>query len=278
MINRPSKRKPKGSGKAPWPTLDTGRAGKHGRKRRIFLVEDHPITRNGLTQLINHEEDLEVCGQAETVASALAGIHSMKPDLVLAGIVLSDGSGIELIKRITANRGVPHVLVVSMHQEWLFGECAWHAGASGYIMKQAPVHEVLHAIRQVLRGELYFGEALWEKLIRLCAEDDPPDPRHAFPAAPEDGICCKENVAAGFRQDHRQSEGPPPSPRACLSRREAEVLRFIAEGLRNKEIADLLKVSTKSVETYRRRLMAKLGCASVTALVRHAIHEGLMAS
>ncbi|MDD3181176.1 MAG: response regulator transcription factor [Opitutaceae bacterium] len=134
-------------------------------RRRIFLVDDHPVTREGLAQLINYHAGLRVCGQAATIVAALAGIHTSQPDLVIVDISLGDGNGLELTKHIVAKSPTLPVLIMSMYPELLYGERAWRAGAGGYVTKQAPTHEVLAAIRQVLRGELYFSEKIRKRLI-----------------------------------------------------------------------------------------------------------------
>jgi DNA-binding NarL/FixJ family response regulator len=137
-----------------------------GPKRRVFLADDHPIVREGLSHLINYQVDLEVCGQARTMAAAWAGIRGSKPDLVIVDISLVGGNGLDLAKQIVANLSVTRVLVLSVHHESVFAERAWRAGARGYVNKQSPASEILGAIRRVLRGELYFSDGFRKKLIR----------------------------------------------------------------------------------------------------------------
>ena len=134
-------------------------------KKRVFLVEDHPVTREGFAQLINYQPDLQVCGQAGTAAKAIAGIVSLRPDLAIIDISLAESNGIELIKQAKALLGTMPVLVLSTHDEALYAERALRAGARGYVMKQAPTSEVMSAIRKVLGGDLYLSEAMRTRLV-----------------------------------------------------------------------------------------------------------------
>ena len=142
------------------------------RKWRVFLVEDHPITRRGLAEVINHEPGLQVCGQAENAVKGLVGIAVSKPDLVIVDLALTEPNGtanrqggIRLIKDILAQHPGLAVLVYSTHDEAVFAERALRAGARGYVMKHQPVEQLMEAVHQVLRGELYLTEQTRAKLV-----------------------------------------------------------------------------------------------------------------
>lgn len=129
-------------------------------KRRIFLVEDHPVTRDGFAQLLNYQEDLEVCGQAGSIADALKQIPALLPELAIVDISLPDGEGIELIESLSVQAPGVKVLALSMHDESVYAPRALAAGAKGYVMKQTPTETVMSAIRRVLDGEIYLSPAL----------------------------------------------------------------------------------------------------------------------
>src|SRR5262245_34445738 len=130
---------------------------KMSSKQKVFLVEDHPITREGFAQLINYQDDLLVCGHSGTVAAALSGIADTHPDLAIVDVSLPDGHGIELVKSLRTQFPKLRILVLSMHDETLYAERALQAGARGYVMKQEPTHTVMAAIRQVLQDETYLS-------------------------------------------------------------------------------------------------------------------------
>jgi DNA-binding NarL/FixJ family response regulator len=208
-------------------------------KRRIYLVEDHPVTREGFAQLIDYQADLQVCGQAGTAAKALAGIEALKPDLVIVDISLAESNGIELIKDLKARSPALPVLVLSTHDESLYAERALRAGAKGYVMKQAPTSEVMEAIRRALEGELYLSETMRNKLV------------------------------------HKQLRGGPSSlPGAdleLLSDRELEVFQLIGNGETTRQIAAKLHLSVSTVETYRAHLKEKLRLSNGMELVHRAV-------
>ena len=147
------------------------------RKGRLLLVEDHPVTREGLAQLLNQQPDLQVCGQAGTAPEALTAADALKPDLVLVDISLGGTSGIELIKDLASRHATLPILVLSTHDELLYAERSLRAGARGYVMKHEPTERVMAAIRQVLRGGVYLSEQMQSRLVR----DDGP---RAGPVAP----------------------------------------------------------------------------------------------
>jgi DNA-binding NarL/FixJ family response regulator len=208
-------------------------------KRKILVVEDHPIFRLGISELINQEEDLFVCGDAEDVFHALAEIERLNPDLVVVDISLKNSDGIDLVKEVTKNRrGLP-VLILSMHDEFLYAERALRAGARGYIMKQEAMESVVNAIHQVLDGKIYFSDRIKEYILT--------------------------NLSDGLRQAEK-------SPIERLTNRELEVFRMIGRGLSTREIAGKLHLSIKTIGTYRERIKEKLGLKNATELVRHAVH------
>src|SRR5690349_25171937 len=140
---------------------------KRGTKKRILIVDDHPMMRQGLAQLIDNESDLSVCGEADTAGQALTGIGTQKPDLVIADISLPDKNGLELIKDLQVmHSGLP-VLVVSMHDESLYAERVLRAGGRGYIMKQQGGKKLMEAIRQVLSGQIYVSEKMSAKILEI---------------------------------------------------------------------------------------------------------------
>jgi DNA-binding NarL/FixJ family response regulator len=207
-------------------------------KKRLLIVDDHPMMRQGLAQLINHESDLVVCGEADTAAQALKRISADKPDLVLADISLPDRSGLELIKDVQAlNPGLP-VLGVSMHDESLYAERVLRAGGRGYIMKQEGGKMLMRAIRQVLSGRIYVSEKMSAKILEIFS---------------------------GRRADVAQS------PVERLSDREFEVFQLVGRGNGTRDIAGQLHLSVKTVEVHRANIKQKLELKRGTDLVRYAI-------
>ncbi|HZJ17719.1 MAG TPA: response regulator transcription factor [Chthoniobacteraceae bacterium] len=204
---------------------------------RILIVDDHPVTREGLAQLIRHEADLMVCGGAESAAEALEKTRSTRPDLVLVDITLPGRSGLELIKDLQSLRPNLPALVISMHDELLFAERALRAGARGYIMKHEGGSKVIHAIRVVLGGEIYVSDGVSRRVLAGLS-------------------------AAGHRALH--------SPIEQLSDREFEVFQLLGEGLPTRQIGRRLNLSSKTVETHRMNIKVKLGFNSSCELIAHA--------
>jgi len=208
-------------------------------KRRIFLVDDHPVTREGLARLINHESDLEVCGAAGTAAAALPAIESRKPDLVIMDVSLTTGaSGLELMKDLAARDARLRMLALSTHDESLYAERALRAGAKGYVMKQEPTEQVMLAIRKVLHGEVFLSKAMNERMLR------------------------KMTARGG---------APLASEIERLSDRELAVYRLLGQGRGTRQIAGQLNLSISTVETYRTHIKEKLRLISAPELVRHAV-------
>jgi DNA-binding NarL/FixJ family response regulator len=208
------------------------------KQKRILIVDDHPMMRQGLAQLIGVEADLAVCGEAENAGSALDAIGALKPDLVLADISLPGKNGLELIKDFQALQpGLP-VLVISMHDESLFAERVLRAGGRGYIMKQEGGKKLMQAIRQVLEGKIYVSEKISAGILEMLSG------RHA---------------------------GAEGSPMEKLTDRELEVFQLIGQGKGARDIADKLHLSVKTVDVHRANIKAKLRLNSLSELVHHAI-------
>ncbi len=208
-------------------------------KRTVLIVDDHPIVRQGLAQLIDQERDLHVCGQAEDAHQAMRAIRMLNPDMVVVDISLRDSSGIELIKDIKVQYPNLPVLTLSMHDEGIYAERALRAGAKGYIMKQEATENVVTAIRRVLAGEMYVSDDMAAKMV--------------------------SKLVAG-----RAETGSSPVDR--LSDRELEVFRLIGSGFGTREMAEKLHLSIKTIETYRAHIKEKLGLVDANELLRAAIN------
>jgi DNA-binding NarL/FixJ family response regulator len=205
------------------------------------LVDDHPLVREWLTNLIHQQSDLVVCGEAESAPAALQGIIRQTPDVAIVDISLADGSGIELIKDIKARQLQLSVIVLSMHDERLYAERALRAGARGYIMKRETAGKIIAAIRQVLDGKLYLSEPL----------------------------------AALLAERFVDGRTMPESPVDELSDRELQVFQLLGQGYDTRRIAGSLHVSIKTVQAYCARIKEKLHLTNATELLREAIrwHE-----
>lgn len=206
-------------------------------KRRVFLVDDHPIVITGFTLLINAQPDIEVCGTAISGEEAIEKAVSAKPELLITDITLPGRNGLELIKDLRAILPDLKILVVSMHDELLYAERALRAGARGYLMKEEGAEKVLAAIRHVLSGQVYVSKRMESKIL---------------------------NAIAG------RGEGGTGSPVEKLSDREFEVFRLLGEGRSTKDIADQLHLSVKTVAVHRQHIKEKLCIGSATELVHHA--------
>jgi len=207
-------------------------------RKRILLVDDHPMMRLGMTQLINAEPDLQACGQAGDAAEALRQLAGQTFDLAVCDISLPGRSGLELIKDIAALYPALPVLVISMLDEMLHAERALRAGARGFLMKEAGGEKMLTAIRQVLEGRVYVSERMQDRIL---------------------------NLFSGQRT--RASNSPVQG----LSDREFEVFQLIGQGKSTREIAKQLNLSSKTVDVHRGHIKEKLGLKDATALVRHAV-------
>jgi len=211
----------------------------HKQKHKIFIVDDHPIVRKGLTQLINQENDLVVCGEAESANSALEVLKKLKPDLAIVDISLQGVDGIELIKTMKIRYSNLPVLVVSMHDESVFAERALRAGARGYIMKQEAIERMMEAIRRVLKGDLYISGRVSENIVKRFIDG-------------------KTEI--------------PSSPIEVLSDRELEVFQLIGQGYGTSRIAQELHLSIKTVESYRANIKEKFKLKNAAELMKHAVH------
>jgi DNA-binding NarL/FixJ family response regulator len=207
-------------------------------RRKILLVDDHPFMRAGLAQLIERQPDLEVCGEAGNPIEALKEISRVRPDLVLTDVTMPGRSGLEFIKDLRAQDPDIVILVVSMHDEAIYAERALRAGARGYIMKEAGGDNLLTAIRQVLRREVYVSERMSARIL--------------------------ENLSS------RRPRGST-SPIEKLTDREFEIFQLIGHGRSTREIAAELHLSPKTVDVHRGHIKEKLELDDATALVRHAV-------
>ena len=207
-------------------------------KKRILIVDDHPMMRQGLAQLIGAEPDLAICGESENAEHALDSISALKPDLVLADISLPGKNGLELIKDFQAMQpGLP-VLVISMHDESLYAERVLRAGGRGYIMKQEGGKKLMQAIRQVLDGKIYVSEKMSARMLETFS---------------------------GRRA------GTESSPVEKLTDREFEVFQLLGQGKGTRDIAEKLHLSVKTVEVHRANIKAKLKLKSGSELIRFAV-------
>ncbi len=212
--------------------------GLNERRRKVMVVDDHPIVHEGLADLINKEKDLVVCGWGQDIPQAIKTLKEVNPDVVTVDISLGDANGLELIKSIKARfPGMP-VLVLSMHQESFYAERALRAGARGYITKQEATKNIILAIRKVLDGGVYLSEAMKDKLLYTVV---------GYP-----------NAEGGA------------SPIDRLTDRELEVFGLLGEGRGTREIAERLCLSVKTVGTHRARIKTKLHLKSSSELLQQA--------
>jgi DNA-binding NarL/FixJ family response regulator len=207
-------------------------------QKRLLIVDDHPMMRNGLAQLIDNEGDLKVCAEADNAGQAINAVSKQKFDLALVDISLPDKNGLELIKDLRALNPALPILVVSMHDEMLYAERVLRAGARGYIMKQEGGQKFLHAIRRVLEGQVYVSDKMSARIL--------------------------ENLSG-------HQTGNAGSPVRRLSDREFEVFQLIGQGVSTSEIAARLRLSVKTVEVHRLNIKQKLNIATATELVRFAV-------
>jgi DNA-binding NarL/FixJ family response regulator len=208
------------------------------RKRRIFLVDDHPLVREGLANLINEQNDLVVCGEAEDSAGAITGIGKTRPDVALVDISLKNESGLELVKNLETQFPLVALIVLSMHDEALYAERALRAGARGYVMKRESTKSVLASIRRVLEGGVYVSERVVNSMARRFSSS---------------------------------SKGAESSPVERLSDRELEIFRLLGQGRTTAQIAEDLHLSLKTVQAYCARAKEKFGVSSLGELLRAAI-------
>jgi DNA-binding NarL/FixJ family response regulator len=207
-------------------------------KSRVFLVDDHEMFREGLRQLIEREPEIVVCGDAANADSAMEGIRTTHPDLVIVDITLGGTSGIDLIKAIKKEYEDLPVLVVSMHDESLYAERALRAGAMGYVMKHEPSKTVKAAIRKVLGGDMHLSEKMASSMVGKMM---------------------------------RGTTETPASPLEALSDRELEVFRMLGQGKAVRVIADEMNVTIPTINSFRNRIKEKLNLKTSTEVMLRAI-------
>jgi DNA-binding NarL/FixJ family response regulator len=210
-------------------------------KKKVLIVDDHPVVRQGIAQTLEQEADLTVCGEAEDVRGALEAIDEFEPDAAVVDISLRDSSGIELIKHIRARRPALPVLVLSMHDESLYAERAIRAGARGYLTKADSAEKIVEGLRAILEGNVYVSDGLGRRLLRVLIAGKP---------------------------------GSEAFPVDRLSHREFEIFELIGRGLRTREMAERLHLSAKTIETHRERIKLKLKLDSGADLLKYAIERG----
>jgi DNA-binding NarL/FixJ family response regulator len=222
----------------PKPSGTAANLGKQ-RVRRALIVDDHPIVRQGLRRLMEAEDDLTVCGEAETARDARKAIKDLNPDAIIVDITLKQGDGIELVRDVRAHYPQLPILVLSMHDEAIYAERMLSAGANGYIMKQAASEQFLAALRRVLDGGIYVSETVGNNMIQKFASG---------------GTYISAN------------------PIDRLSNRELQILHLIGKGMSTRETANALNLSIKTVESHRQRIKRKLNLSTGAQLVQYAVN------
>ena len=212
--------------------------GEHAAKKRILIVDDHPMVREGLRMRISLQPDLEVCGESEDVREAMALIERARPDLVIVDISLKSGNGIDLLRQIRSHDDKIKLLVLSMYDDTLYAERSLRAGASGYLNKQASREKVVEAIRTVLAGQRYLSRETADRLVGQA-------------------------LGGGNQQQASSVEG--------LSDRELEVFRLIGSGLTTGAIAERLHLSTHTIDSHRESIKRKLNLQNAAELAQHAV-------
>jgi DNA-binding NarL/FixJ family response regulator len=208
------------------------------RRSRIFIVDDHPLVREWLANLLRQQSDFEVCGQAEDAPSALAGMASSPPDVAIVDLSLKGGSGLDLIKDLRARHPESAVIVLSMYEEIYYAERALRAGARGYISKRESTGRIVEAIRKVLAGRIYASAEILARLAERMVGRAPP---------------------------------PPQGAMTILSDREMEVFQRLGQGQTTRQISTDLSVSIKTVQAYCARIKEKLSIGTGTELMREAV-------
>jgi DNA-binding NarL/FixJ family response regulator len=207
-------------------------------KRRVFIVEDHPVFREGLVRMVGREKDLEICGEAGDYEKGIKGIQRLKPDLVLVDLELPGKSGLDLIKKVRSSKQDVKMLVVSMYDEALYADRVLRAGGDGYIMKEESPDEIIHAIRDVLGGHIYVSEEVMEDNAKASEK---------LPAEPEQ------------------------RPLDQLTDLELNVLELLGRGQNNNEIADKLGLKSKEIASHSAQVRKKLKLKTDNALIHYAV-------
>src|SRR5271169_6939954 len=221
------------------PASPSGTSNGKRKVRRVLIVDDHPIVRQGLRRVMENEEDLVVCGEAESARDARIAIKELNPDVVIADISLKQGDGIELVRDVRAHHPHLPILVLSMHDETIYAERMLSAGANGYIMKQAASEQFLVSLRRVLDGGIYVSEAVGNSMIKKIA------------------------AGGGYTS---------ANPVDRLSTRELQILHMIGKGMSTRETAQSLNLSIKTVESHRQRVKRKLNLNTGAQLVQYAVN------
>lgn len=209
------------------------------RKGCVFIIDDHPVVRQGLAQLIHNEPDLCVCGEAGDAEAAIKTLKETETDIVIADISLPGQSGIDFIRDLKKMSIRVPVLVLSIYDESVYAERVLDAGARGYIMKQEAADVIIQAIRQIIAGDVYLSPSMTQQLLNKIVSNE--------------GM--KESV---------------PVPAVCLTDRELEVFHLIGKGYTSKEIALRLNLSIKTIETYREHIKRKLHLKNYAELIKSA--------
>ncbi len=212
------------------------------RATRVLLVEDHALVRRGMSELIEQEPDLAICGEADDAPSAFQMIAKLLPDVVVVDLTLKEGSGIELIKQAKASFPNIKFLVASMHDEKVYAERVLSAGAMGYVSKQDPADTIIEAIRRILKGRVYLSDRMADRVLHRLVDGH---------------------------------EAVETSSVESLSDRELQVFEMMGRGMPPREIAEKLHLSTKTIDTYRQRIKEKLNLASGHEVMRHAMQWAL---
>ncbi len=205
---------------------------------QILIVDDHPVVREGLASIINHQRDMHVCGDADDALGAIEAVTELKPDVVIVDISLKNSDGIDLTKTIKAKYPKLPIIILSIHDESVYAERALLAGARAYLMKDTASEKVVKAIRTVLSGEIYVSSAISKQFLHKIAGD-----------------YCGSN----------------DTPIGSLSDRELEIFRLIGEGCKSSHIAAQLHLSPKTIETYRSRIKLKLNLENAEKLLQYSI-------
>jgi len=205
---------------------------------KVLIVDDHPIVRKGIAQLINQESDFTVCAGAEDIPQALSAIKTCRPDILIVDLSLGHTSGIRLIEDISLNCSGISILAFSMHDEVIYAERCLKAGARGYMMKQEPPEKIVEALKTILKGEIYISDKMGTRLLHK--------------------LVSKKTYT-------------PDSPVELLSNRELEVFRLVGQGLKTRKIAEYLNLSVKTVETYIDHIKKKMNFDDTRNLFLHAV-------
>ena len=208
-------------------------------KVRVFVVDDHPVVRQGLKLLINLEAGMAFCGEAEDAAGALTGIVAAEPDVAIIDLSLRDSSGLELVKDLRIRKPELPIIVLSIHDESLYAERVLRAGARGYLMKEEATSSIIAAIQRVLAGDLYLSDRMARKMLTKYVENP---------------------------------SGTGGTPLELLTDRELEIFECIGKGETTRQIGEKLCISVKTVEAHRENIKRKLNLGGATELLQHAIH------